>query len=69
MLSQSCVEKCMYLSEKISRRLKRVYIGIAMGFAIWLLYTSCLVILNAVGAHTPIGSTEFVLMPIAPNQK
>jgi hypothetical protein len=59
----------MYLSEKILRRLKRIYVGIAMGFGIWLLYTSCLVVSNAVSTHTPIGSAEFVLMPIAPNQK
>jgi hypothetical protein len=59
----------MYLSEKISRRLKRIYIGIAMGFGIWLLYTSCLVVSNAVSTHTPIGSAEFVLTPISIGQK
>jgi hypothetical protein len=59
----------MFLSEKISRRLKRIYVGMAMGFGIWLLYTSCLVISNAVSTHTPIGSAEFVLTPIATNQK
>ena len=59
----------MYLSEKISRRLKRVYIGVAMGFGIWLLYTSCLVVSNAVSTHTPVGSAELVLMPITPTQK
>ena len=59
----------MYLSEKISRRLKRVYIGIAMGFGIWLLYTSCLVVSNAVSTHTPVGSAEFVLTPIPMSQK
>ena len=40
-----------------------------MGFGIWLLYTSCLVISNAVSTNTPIGSAELVLLPIAPNQK
>jgi hypothetical protein len=59
----------MYLSEKISRRLKSIYIGIAMGFGIWLLYISCLVVSNAVSTHTPIGSAEFVLIPVEPNQK
>ena len=59
----------MYLSEKISRRLKRVYIGVAMGFGIWLLYTSCLVVSNAVSTHTPRGSAEFVLTPIPMSQK
>ena len=55
----------MYFKEKISSRLKRVYIGIAMGIAIWLLYASYLILGNAINNHTSIGSTEFVLMPIA----
>ncbi|QWE08069.1 hypothetical protein [Polynucleobacter ibericus] len=59
----------MYLSEKISLRLKRVYIGIAIGLAIWLLYASYLIISSATSAHTSIGSYELVLTPIAPIQK
>ncbi len=59
----------MFLSEKVSSRLKRVYIGIAMGVAIWLLYTSYLILLNAIYTRTPLGSAELVLTPIAPIQK
>ena len=59
----------MYLSEKISRRLKRVYIGVAMGAAIWLLCASYLVLSNAISTHTPMGSAELVLTPINPIQK
>ena len=59
----------MFLSEKVSLRLKRVYMGIAMGFAIWLLYASYLIISSAMNAHTPLSSTQFVLTPIAVGQK
>lgn len=59
----------MYFRKKISDCLKRIYIGVAMGIAIWLLYTSCLVLSHAVSTHTPVGSAELVLLPIAPNQK
>jgi hypothetical protein len=59
----------MHFNEKISSRIKRVYIGIAMGIAIWLLYASCLILANAISAHTPIGSTELTLTPIAQIQK
>ena len=55
----------MFLSEKVSSRLKRVYIGIAMGLAIWLLYASYLILSNAINAHTPLGSAKLVLTPIA----
>jgi hypothetical protein len=55
----------MFLSEKFSSRLKRVYIGIAMGLAIWLLYASSLILSNAINTHTPLGSAELVLTPIA----
>jgi hypothetical protein len=69
MLPQSCVEKYMFLSEKISSRLKRIYIGIAMGAAIWLLYASYLILLNATNDHTALMSSEFVLTPISSHQK
>lgn len=59
----------MFLSEKISSRLKRVYVGIAMGLSIWLLYTSYLVLLNAISANAFSGGVELVLTPIAPIQK
>ena len=59
----------MFLSEKFSSRLKRVYIGIAMGIAIWLLYASSLILSNAINTHTPLGSAELVLTPIASNHK
>lgn len=59
----------MFLSEKVSFRLKRVYVGIAMGVAIWLLYASYLTLLNAIYTHTPLSSAELVLTPIAPIQK
>jgi hypothetical protein len=59
----------MFLSEKISLRLKRVYIGIAMGLAIWLLYASYLILSNAVNSNTPLPSAEFVLTPITSTQK
>ena len=54
----------MFLSEKISLRLKRVIIGIAMGLAIWLLYASYLVLSHATNAHIPLSSVELVLTPI-----
>ncbi len=59
----------MFLSEKISLRLKRVYVGIAMGMAIWLLYASYLILSNAINTHTPLGSAEIVLTPITSIQK
>jgi hypothetical protein len=59
----------MYLSEKVSLRLKRVYIGIAMGIAIWLLYASYSILLNAISSHVPLSATELVLTPIASSQK
>lgn len=59
----------MFLSEKISSRLKRIYIGIAMGAAIWLLYASYLILLNATSDHAALMSSEFVLTPIASRQK
>ncbi|WP_172457087.1 hypothetical protein [Polynucleobacter necessarius] len=55
----------MFLSEKVSLRLKRVY----MGVAIWLLYTSYLIISSAMNTHTPLSSAQFVLTPIAMGQK
>jgi hypothetical protein len=58
----------MYFSEKISRRLKRIYIGIAMGIAIWLLYASYLILGNAINNRTSIVGVEFVLIPIAASQ-
>ncbi len=54
----------MFLSEKVSSRLKRVYVGIAMGIAIWLLYASSLILSNAINTHTPLGSAELMLTPI-----
>ena len=59
----------MLLSEKVSYRLKRIYIGIAMGIAIWLLYTSYLVLANAIGTNTSMSSVELVLTPITINQR
>ena len=59
----------MFFSEKISLRLKRVYVGIAMGLAIWLLYASYLILSNAVNSNTPLPSAEFVLTPITSTQK
>lgn len=59
----------MFLSEKVSLRLKRVYLGIAMGAAIWLLCASYLIISSATSAHTSMGSYELVLTPIAKIQK
>jgi hypothetical protein len=59
----------MFLSEKISLRLKRIYVGIAMGFAIWLLYASYLILSNAVNSNIPLPSAEFVLTPITFTQK
>jgi hypothetical protein len=69
MLPLCCVEKSMYFSEKISCRLKSVYIGIAMGIAIWLLYTSYLVLTNSIRTNTSMSSVELVLTPIALSQK
>jgi hypothetical protein len=63
------MEKYMFSSEKVLSRLRRVYIGIAMGIAIWLLYASYLILSNAINTHTPLGSAELVLTPIAPSQK
>lgn len=59
----------MFLSEKISSRLKRVYIGIAMGIAIWLLYASYLILSNSISTNTSLSSAELVLTPIAQIQK
>jgi hypothetical protein len=59
----------MFLSEKFSFRLKRVYIGIAIGVAVWLLYTSYLVLSNAVSTNTSLGEVELVLTPITSSQK
>jgi hypothetical protein len=59
----------MLLSEKISLRLKRVYVGIAMGLAIWLLYASYLILSNAVNSNTPLPGAEFVITPITSTQK
>ena len=59
----------MLLSEKVSYRLKRIYAGIAMGIAIWLLYTSYLVLANAIGINTSMSSVELVLTPITINQR
>ena len=59
----------MFLSEIVSLRLKRVYLGIALGAAIWLLYASYLIISSAMNAHTPLSSAQFVLTPIAMGQK
>ena len=54
----------MLLSEKALYRLKRIYIGIAMGFAIWLLYASFLVLNYSIRTNTSMSSVEFVLTPI-----
>ena len=62
-------EEIMLLSEKVSYRLKRIYIGIAMGIAIWFLYTSYLVLANAIGINTSMSSVELVLTPITINQR
>jgi hypothetical protein len=59
----------MVFNEKISSRLKRVYIGIAMGIAIWLLYASYLILANAIRTNTSISSTELVLTPVAASQQ
>jgi hypothetical protein len=54
----------MFVSEKVSYRLKRVYIGIAMGVAIWLLYASYLILANAIHTSTSVSGVELVLTPI-----
>jgi predicted small secreted protein len=59
----------MHFNEKISSRLKRVYIGIAMGIAIWLLYTSYLVLSNAISTNSSLGGVELVLTPITSIQR
>jgi predicted small secreted protein len=59
----------MHFNEKISSRLKRVYIGIAMGIAIWLLYTSYLVLSNAISTNNSLGAVELVLTPITSIQR
>ncbi len=59
----------MFLSEKVFFRLKRIYIGIAMGAAIWLLCASYLILSNAINTHTPLGAAELVLSPIVSHQK
>jgi hypothetical protein len=59
----------MFFSEKISDRLKRIYIGIAMGIAIWLLYASYFILANTIGTNTSIRSVELQLTPIAISQK
>ena len=54
----------MKLSEKVAYRLKRVYIGMALGFALWLLLISFLVFFNAIKTHTPIASIDLTLSPM-----
>mgnify|MGYP006282414899 CR=1 FL=1 len=54
----------MKFSEKVAYRLKRVYVGIALGLALWLMYVSYLVIANAIATHTPIASMELTLSPV-----
>ena len=53
----------MLLSEKVSYRLKRIYVGIATGIAIWLLYTSYLVLTNSIRTNASMSSVELVLTP------
>lgn len=53
----------MFLSEKVSYRLKRIYIGIAMGIAICLLYASYMVLASSIQTGA-ISSTVLVLTPI-----
>jgi hypothetical protein len=59
----------MYFSEKISRRLKSVSVGIAMGIAVWLLYASYLILSNAISANTAMSGKELVLTPIETIQR
>ncbi|QWD61939.1 hypothetical protein [Polynucleobacter sp. MWH-UH25E] len=54
----------MFVSEKVSYRLKRVYIGIAMGVAIWLVYVSYLVLSSAINTNAPMTSLELTLTPL-----
>lgn len=54
----------MFLSEKVTNRVKRACIGIAMGMAIWLLYASYLVLSNSINANTPMVSVGLTLMPV-----
>lgn len=53
----------MFLSEKVSYRLKRIYIGIAMGIAICLLYASYMALASSIQTGA-ISSTVLVLTPI-----
>ena len=54
----------MKFSEKVAYRLKRVYIGMALGFALWLLFISFLILFDAIKTHTPIASIELSLSPM-----
>ncbi len=54
----------MLLSDKAFYRLKRIYIGIAVGIAICLLYASYMALANSIQTGASMSSTELVLTPI-----
>lgn len=58
----------MLLSEKVSYRFKRIYLGIAIGVAVCLLYASFLILSN-IGGGPSVSGVELVLTPVKPVQK
>ena len=59
----------MFLSEKVTYRVKRACMGIAMGMAIWLMYVSYLILTDVMSIQPSMSSPEVTLTPIAPSQK
>ena len=59
----------MFLSEKVTYRVKRACIGIALGMAIWLIYVSYLILSNAPNMQLPLSSAQVVLTPVLSEQK
>jgi hypothetical protein len=59
----------MFLSEKVTYRVMRACIGIAMGMAIWLMYIGYLVLSNEPNMQSPSSSAQVVLTPVLSEQK
>jgi len=59
----------MFLSEKVTYRVKRACIGIAMGMAIWLTYVGYLILSNAPNTQSHSSSAHVVLTPVLLEQK
>lgn len=59
----------MFFSEKVTYRVKRACIGIALGMAIWLMYVGYLVLSNVPNMQSHSTSAQVVLTPVLSEQK